>query len=143
MVIARIHTVITRLAGTLLIASCASHRVAPEGPPISNNAIIFQNQGHDRIQVYLIGQREERLLGRLEPLETARLQLPQWVFDGAPESVILAVIPGWSKDLRPSHNTAGTFSIKEFKDNLPGEAWSFVAGQLNGPWRGQHPDGFR
>lgn len=138
--IARIR--IVTLTTTILIASCVRHQVATEGPPDSDAVVIFHNQGHDRIQVYLVGETQERLLGRLEPLETARLVLPEWSFDEAPGTVRLAVIPGWSKDLRPSLNGRAAFSIKEFKRNLPGEEWIFVGGQLIGPSRGQHPGRF-
>ena len=135
--IARIR--IISLAVTIPIVSCLQHQVAPEGPLESDAAVVFHNQGHDRIQVYLVGETQERLLGRLEPLETARLVLPEWAVDAAPGTVRLAVIPGWSKDLRPSVNGRATFSIKEFKRNLPGAEWTFVGGQLVGPSRGQHP----
>jgi hypothetical protein len=140
--IAKIRIVITLTAANL-IASCTQHHVALEAPLKSDAAIIFHNQGHDRIQVYLIGETQERLLGRLEALETARLQLPEWLSEAAPGAVRLAVIPGWSKDLRPSLNGRAIFSIKEFRENLPGEEWTFVGGQLMGPWRGQHPGHFR
>jgi len=133
MSIARFRTIV--VASTILIGSCVQHQIAPEAPPESNPAIMFHNQGHDRIQVYLVGETEEQLLGRLEPLETARLVLPEWSFDETPGTVRLAVIAGWSKDLRPSLNSKATFSVKEFKRNLSGEEWTFVGGQLIGTLR--------
>ena len=131
--IARTSTTLT-LTTMLLIASCVRHQVALEESMKSDATIVFHNQAHDRIQVYLIDERQERLLGRLEPLETARLRLPNFSSERA-EAVLLAVIPGWSKDLRPSRNGRAIFSIKEFTNNLPGEEWIFVSGQLIGASR--------
>ena len=109
--IARIR--IITLAATLLIASCVQHQVAPEGPLESDAAVVFHNQGHDRIQVYLVGQRESWLLGRLEPRETAHLRLPESIFAIEGDDVVLAVLPGWSCGLAPRSDHRAAPSVME------------------------------
>ena len=124
---------IASLAAGILIASCMQHQIAPPAERISAGTITFHNQGRDRIQVYLIGQKEDWLLGRLEPMETARLRLPESSSANAGEAVVLAVLPGWSRSLRPRGDRLATLSIAESGSNLPGEEWIFVNGQLLGP----------
>ena len=124
---------IASLAAGILIASCMQHQMAPPGQPISAGTIIFHNQSRDRIQVYLIGEKEDWLLGRLEPLETAHLRLPESSSAAAEEAVVLAVLPGWSRNLAPRGDRRATLSITEHTNNLPGEEWIFVNGQLQGP----------
>jgi hypothetical protein len=54
-----------------------------------------------------------------------------------PQSVVLAVIPDWSRNLQPRRDRRAVLSIKERTYNLPGEEWIFVDGLLQGPLRGQ------
>jgi hypothetical protein len=126
---------IASLAAGVLIASCASPRRPVTSASILSETIIFQNRGPDRIQVYLIGQRQDWLLGRLDPMETARLRLPAASWGESRESVMLAVLPGWTKSLAPRSDRRATLSIAEIASNLPGAHWSFANGQLQGPRR--------
>src|SRR5699024_2849156 len=104
-------------------------------PQTQGGTITFRNSGRDRIQVYLIGERENWLLGRLEPLQTARLRLPESSFVVTGEAVVLAVLPGWSRSLEPRADHRATMSIAERGTELAGEEWLFVNGQLQGPRR--------
>jgi len=129
---------IALLAAGILVASCM-HQMAPPEQRISAGTITFHNQGRDRIQVYLIGDKEDWLLGRLESLETAHLRLPESVSAAADGSVVLAVLPGWSRVLAPRVDRRAVLSMRERGGDLPGEEWSFVNGQLLGPM--QRPSG--
>ena len=122
------------LIGIPLVACAPQHR-APAAPQPQAGTITFRNSGRDRIQVYLIGERENWLLGRLDPLETARLRLPAGSFAVTAEAVVLAVLPGWSRSLEPRADRRATMSIAERGTELAGEEWLFVNGQLQGPRR--------
>jgi hypothetical protein len=124
------------LAAGVLITSCAHYQPAAPGDPTPAVTITFRNQSRDRVQVYLVGEKEDWLLGRLESLETAHLALPAASIT-APQSVVLAVIPDWSRNLQPRRDRRAVLSIKERTYNLPGEEWIFVDGQLQGPLRSQ------
>ena len=124
------------LAFAFVIASCVQHNTAPPEDPSPTVTITFRNQSRDRIQVYLVGEKEDWLLGRLESLETAHLSVPAASMV-TPQSVVLAVIPDWSRNLQPRRDRRAVLSIKERTHNLPGEEWIFVDGQLQGPLRSQ------
>ena len=126
---------ISLLAAGLLIASCTPHRGAAPTPAPSARIITFRNRSHERIQVYLVGQKENWLLGRLEGLETARLRLPESFSDASGEGVVLAVLPGWSRSLAPRADRRVALSITEPRGDVAGEEWIFVNGQLLGPGR--------
>ena len=126
---------IVLFAAGISLASCAPHQRVEPAPLTGAGAITFRNSGRDRIQVYLVGERENWLLGRLEPLETARLRLPASWFVATGEAVVLAVLPGWSRSLAPRADRRATLSIAEPGGDLAGEEWIFVNGQLQGPRR--------
>ena len=131
--IAKIRRLVALAAG-ILMTSCAPHQMPLQGERLFTGTITFRNQGPDRIQVYLIGEKADWLLGRLEPLETAHLRLPESSYATGEESVVLAVLPGWSRSLAPRGDRRAALSLKEYTRNLPGEEWHFVNGQLQGPW---------
>jgi hypothetical protein len=79
----------------LMTWSCVRSRRSASGELTPAAAIIVHNQGRDRIQVYLVGEKEDWYIGRLEPLETAHLALPQFGFPEASRAVSVAVVPGW------------------------------------------------
>jgi hypothetical protein len=123
------------VAACLVSTSCVRLGGSASGDLAPRATITFHNQGRERVQVYLVGEKEDWFIGRLEPLETARLALPQFGFTSASRSVALAVLPGWSKNLEPRRDPRATFSIDEVTDGLAGEEWFFVSGQLEGPVR--------
>lgn len=128
---------VSTLAACLLIASCALPGAKSTGRPEPSATITFHNQGRDRIQVYLVGEKENWMIGRLEPLQTAHLALPRFGFASAPLGVALVVLPGWSGSQQPRLDPQAAISNDEVSDNLPGEEWIFVDGQLQGPLRSQ------
>ena len=127
------------IAACLLTTSCVSRNAEAASRPIPAASITFRNQGLDRIQVFLISEKNHWLIGRLEPLETAHLPLPRFGFASATQSVALAVVPGWTPNVQPRRDPHVTLSIEEVSDNLPGEEWIFVNGHVGGPLRRQAP----
>ena len=121
------------LAAGILLASCRQQQNVSPAPRPSIRTITFHNNGRDRIQVYLIGQKEDWLLGRLEPFQTTTLRLPESSLTDGEEAVVLAVLPGWSRTLAPRTDQRAARSIAERGSFLPGEEWVFVNGQLLGP----------
>jgi hypothetical protein len=96
--------------------------------------LTFRNQSRERIYVYLIEEREERLLGRLEQLETARLRLPARSSVGEGGMIRLAVVAGEASRLQPSRDSRAILSVYLPVQSLVGQNMAFVAGQLTGPW---------
>ena len=129
------------LAASLSSASCVRPADHASGELAPKPTITFRNQDRDRIKVYLIGENHFWLIGRLEPLQTAHLALPEFGFASTSQAVSVAVVPGWSANTLPRRDPGGgaTFSIDELTDDLPGEEWIFVNGQLAGPLRARVP----
>lgn len=125
------------LAAFLMSASCVKLGGSARGDLAPTATITVHNQGRDRVQVYLVGEKDEWLIGRLEPLQTAHFPLPRFGFASAPQAVAVAVVPGWSQNLQPRRDPHAAFSIDQVSDNLAGEEWVFVNGQLEGPVRQQ------
>ena len=123
------------LAACFVTPACFSPKATGRAAP--GATITFHNQGRDRIQVYLVGEKHDWLIGRVEPRQTAHLALPQFGIASTPQAVALAVVPGWSGNLQPRLDPRTTFSIDEVNENLAGEEWVFVDGRLNGPVRGR------
>ena len=121
----------------LLVAACVHQQGGVSGQLKSVGSITFRNQSRDRIQVYLIGEKEDWLLGRLESLESAEFRLPESAFRSTAQSIVLAVIPDWSRNLQPRRDPRATLSLKEPLVALAGEEWIFVNGRFQGPFRGQ------
>lgn len=127
---------VAAFAAALITASCVQHHAAPPEDPAPTVTITFRNQSRDRVQVYLIGDKEDWLLGRLESLQTAHLRLPESAFLTT-QPVMLAVVPVWSRNLQPRRDPRAILSIKQTMIDWPGMEWIFVGGQLQGPLRAQ------
>ena len=125
------------VAALVLVVACGRREGISGSLPLpSAGSITFRNQSRDRIQVYLVSETGEWLLGRLESLETTRLRLPADAFDASGDFVSLVVIPGWSRTLHARQYRGGVWSLKEPKQSVHGEMWLFVNGQIMGPWHG-------
>src|SRR4051812_7695404 len=57
-------------------------------------AIRFDNNARDYVHVYLVGERQEWLLGRVEPGAHATLRIPEAALTGNTESMRLSVLTG-------------------------------------------------
>ena len=133
----RPYTLVSRTAITILtlgLAACAGSqtRMATYGPaPVEARppTIRFDNQARDAVHVYLIGQRREWLLGRVEPGAVATLRMPDDVFDSDPGFVQLAVLAGGvsQKAARDPHTQ---LTISQDPSMILARRWQFAQGQL-------------
>jgi hypothetical protein len=134
----RPYTLVSRTAITILtlaLAACTGSpsRMATYGPsPIEARALTirFDNQARDYVHVYLIGQRREWLLGRVEPGAVAALRLPDDVFDSDPGFVRLAVLAGGRVSQAAAHDPRAQFTISQDPSLLLTRRWQFAQGQL-------------
>ena len=134
----RPYTLVSRTAITILtlgLAACGGPqtRIATYGPsPIEARALTFRfdNQGRDHVHVYLIGQRREWLLGRVEPGAVATLRLPDDVFDSDPGFVRLAVLSGGGVSQLAARDPRAQLTISQDASMLLTRRWQFAQGQL-------------
>ena len=127
----RAYTVVSRIAITILAlaasgcagsqARSATYGVSPaESQPLT---IRFDNQARDHVHVYLIGQRREWLLGRVEPGGVATLRLPEDVFDSDPGFVQLGVLAGGNVTQRAARDPRVQLTISQDPSSLLTRRW--------------------
>lgn len=120
---------------TLALGACvrATSRPALDGPaPMEGGgpAIRFDNDARAHVHVYLIGERREWLLGRVEPGAVATLRIPEASLAGSPGFVRLAVITGERLTLQAARDTRATFTIAQPASAILSQQWKFAQGQL-------------
>ena len=138
----RPYTLVSRTAITILtlaLAACAGSRshMATYGPSrIEARALTlrFDNQARDAVHVYLIGQRREWLLGRVEPGAVATLRMPDELFDSDPGFVQLGVLAGGVSQ-RAARDPRTQLTISQDPSMLLTRRWQFSQGQLTSPGR--------
>ena len=134
----RVHALVSvasTIVLTLGLAACAGAPVRaglPDPAPAeaTSLAIRFDNQATDYVHVYLVGQRREWLLGRVEPGATARLRLPDDVFDSDPGFVRLAVLGGGGVSQMAARDPRAQLTISQDPSLLLTRRWQFAQGQL-------------
>lgn len=133
----RPYTRVSRIAITILtlaLAACGGpqSRMATYGPsPVEARTptIRFDNQARDAVHVYLIGQRREWVLGRVEPGAVATLRMPDDLFDSDPGFVQLAVLAGGVSQ-RAARDPRTQLTISQDPSMLLSRRWQFAQGQL-------------
>ena len=120
---------------TLALGACAGSqsRMATYGTPslaASSLSIRFDNQARDHVHVYLVGQRREWLLGRVEPGAVAILKMPDDVFDSDPGYVQLAVLAGGGLSQAAARDPRAQLTISQDPSAILSRRWQFSQGQL-------------
>jgi hypothetical protein len=121
------------IALTLSVSACVR---APSGPTpalIPSNgplAIRFDNDGSYRLDVYLIGEKREWLLGRVEPGANARFAIPEGVFDEGSKFVRLAVLANAQPTLQAARDPRAKLTLALPLAAIVSERWSFSRGEL-------------
>ena len=120
---------------TLALGACvrAPSRPAVVGPaPIENAtlAIRFENDARERVHVYLIGERREWLLGRVEPGAVATLRFPEESLAENSGFVQLAVLMGERVTLQAGRDPRATFTVAQPASEILSQRWMFAQGQL-------------
>jgi hypothetical protein len=125
------------LSVTLPLGACAgaAARGAPASPSptaeVAANTIRFDNEGREPVRVYLIGEKREWLLGRVEPGAIARLRLPDAAMTDDARRVQLAVLAGPQMTMRAARETRAMLSIAQPTSALTSQRWRFAQGQLS------------
>ena len=120
------------LAITFTVGGCASastrtpiafDTAAPaDGLPLT---VRFDNDARDYVHVYLIGEKREWLLGRVEPGARATLRIPD---DAAAEdgaSIQLAVVSGAHVSLRAAREAPAAITILQPADAILSQRWTY------------------
>ena len=125
---------------SISLAACAGGpaRAALDGSASSEaaapRAIRFDNQGREHVHVYLVGEKREWLLGRVEPGATAVLRIPEEALGETDELVQLAVLAGGQMTLDAARDARTRLSISQPVSRIASQRWRLVQGQLTPLW---------
>jgi hypothetical protein len=93
-------------------------------------AIRFDNDARDYVHVYLIGERRQWLLGRVEPGAIATLRIPEAALDAGSGLVQLAVLTGERVTLQAARDPRARLTIAQPASAILSNQWRFTQGQL-------------
>ena len=134
----RPRTIVSFVATTtaaLALAACArgASRPAAAGPrPAAVDAPVvrFDNEGREHVHVYLVGERREWLLGRVEPGARATLRIPPASLAASPGFVRLAVLAGGRLTADAAGERRAALTIAQPAAAILAQRWTFGQGQL-------------
>ena len=118
---------------TLVLGACAPARTAMEEPsPVEAGQVSlrFDNQARSYVHVYLVGEKREWLLGRVEPGAAATLRIPEGSLESNPGFVQLAVLAGGQVTQRVASDSRAQLTIAQPASSILSRQWRFVPGQL-------------
>ena len=126
------------LVMTLGLGACAGapQRTAPLGPVAAQDrptTVRFDNGAREPVHVYLVGQKREWLLGRVEPGAIATLRLPDASLTDDPGFVQLAVVTGGHVTYRAARDPRARLTIPQSASDIASRGWRFAQGELTAP----------
>jgi hypothetical protein len=126
------------LVSIALLAACvpSSHartqHAAADRPTLS---FVFQNLSSQRVSVYLVEPTAETLLGRVRPMESNRLAVPEQTFMRGEATLTLAIVRGRATTSRPSLEAGAILSVPVRGAAIIGRTWAFTGEYLYQPTR--------
>ena len=128
----RRHALVSMIA---LLATSACVHAAPGGGPSPRNevspAIRFDNDAREHVHVYLIGEKREWLLGRVEAGAVAVLRIPEESLAANSAFVRLVVIAGEGVTLDARRHSRATPTLAQPVSAILSQQWRFSQGSLN------------
>ena len=125
------------LSFAIALGACAPSRIASNPPAPAEGASVtlrFDNAARDYVHVYLVGDKREWLLGRVEPGARATLRIPDDALSASPGSVRLAVLQGQRVTLRAASEPGVAFTLAQPAGEIVSQRWTFsqplASGQL-------------
>ena len=120
---------------TLALGACISAGAHPaQQRSISTEAdllsIHFDNLSTQTVDVYLIGERREWMLGRVAPGAVATLRLPDEVFLPGSTMVRLAVLAGEPARFDAARDPRTVFTIGQPASAILTQRWTFSQGNI-------------
>jgi len=117
------------LSVSLLLGGCATVGSHPTGAGVgvelSQPVVRFDNGGRDHVHVYLLGQKREWLLGRVEPGARTTLRIPEDALSEDAGSMRLVVIPGGVVTQRAAADPRASITLAQPTTEILEQRWSF------------------
>ncbi len=134
----RPYVLVSRAAMTILTLALGACASAPARPALEQPAPIeagqvglrFDNLARTYVHVYLIGEKREWLLGRVEPGAVATLRIPEGSLESNPGFVQLAVVEGKRVTQQAARDARAQLTLAQPASSILARQWRFVPGQL-------------
>ncbi len=123
------------LFGTATLQGCTSSAVRPAPSELAREraeSLRFDNDGRDRVDVYLVGEKRSWRIGRLEPGQARWLRIPHDIPPNDLPRLQLVVLANAEVTVAPMRDPRAVTTIRQPVFVLAGQRWAFAAGQLNG-----------
>jgi hypothetical protein len=121
------------MTATLTLGACFQAASVRDGPLSMDEALLrfrFDNGGREHVHVYLIGEKREWLLGRVEPGAIAILRIPEESLVENAAFVRLAVIAGERMTLQAARNPRAMLTLGQPASAILSQEWMFSQGSL-------------
>jgi hypothetical protein len=123
--------VIATMSLSLTVAGCfQAGRSGPSRQDGVRPSIRFVNDAREHVHVYLIGEKREWLLGRVEAGATAMLRIPEESLAGYPTFAQLVVIAGEGITLQAARHPRATPTLGQPVSTILSQRWRFSQGSL-------------
>ncbi|MEO6526967.1 MAG: hypothetical protein ABIP93_10110 [Gemmatimonadaceae bacterium] len=108
----------------------APGEVAPAGG--STRSVRFDNGAREYVHVYLVGDKREWLLGRVEPGARATLRIPEDALAGDARSMRLAVLTGARVTMRVASEPRAVMTMVQPASEMLSQQWTFSSSLAQG-----------
>lgn len=136
-IVSAVVSVVVSMIVTNVLAACAGGRssLASDDPAAAvatavSPTIAFDNDAREHVQVYLVSDRRQWYLGRVEPGARRTLRVPDEAVLTSPQRLQLAVMVGQAITPRVSGDPLAMFSIAQPAARLFSQDWTIAQGQL-------------
>jgi hypothetical protein len=119
------------MTATLTLGACHQAASVRDGPLSMDEALLrFDNGGREHVHVYLIGEKREWLLGRVEAGAIAILRVPEESLAEDATFMRLAVIAGERVTLQAARNPRARLTLAQPASAILSQQWMFSQGSL-------------
>lgn len=136
-IVSPVLSVIVSLIVTSVLAACGGGRasLASSDPTevlatAVSPVIAFDNDAREHVQVYLVSDRRQWYLGRVEPGARRTLRVPDEAVVSSPQRLQLAVMVGQPIAPHVSGDPRAMFTLAQPATTLFSQDWSVAQGQL-------------
>ena len=136
-IVSPVLSVVVSLIVTNVLAACGGGRasLASSDPTAVlatavSPAIAFDNDAREHVQVYLVSDKRQWYLGRVEPGARRTLRVPDEAVVSSPQRLQLAVMVGQPIAAHVSGDPRAMFTLAQPATSLFSQDWSVAQGQL-------------
>jgi hypothetical protein len=120
---------------TLALGACVHTPSRSVQDPLTSTyagllTIRFDNTAGERVDVYLIGEKREWVLGRVEPGAIAGLRIPEEALAEGSTFVRLAVLAGEPLSFAAARNPRAKLTVAQPASAILSQQWTFSHGEL-------------